>query len=296
MSDKWLMSRVPMEWDVTQENWRILRVFNYLRLIIALALTIFFCLKISVNEHSISYYLSSDVSTKFCQAYLGFIVITLLLTKWCRVNFEAQVFLIVMVDISVLTMLIYYNNTVVMSLVVLICAIIAGGCVVARNKNSIFFAAFASLVIIAVYIVQIISSLQNIEGLLIAGLSSCSYFFTAILIYGISRNMRLTKELAEQQANDIVALKNLNAQVIHHLRIGVLVIDEEQHINMINPVAEKFLSINAKKRLLKIDPKFTQKIAEYRKNSHSNLVEIIWGDSKLLLYCVNLQETKKMNC
>ena len=69
-----------------------------------------------------------------------------------------------------------------------------------------------------------------------------SYFVLAYLSRELSTRTMLSERLVKQQGKDIADLTELNEQVIHHMQTGVVILDANNKIKMLNDAAWQFLN------------------------------------------------------
>ncbi len=279
MLEEQSIKSIKLQRYIEHDKWKIFRAFSFLRLILAILIGCFFIFKISYHQQALVYYIDWAASTNVAIIYGGFTLISLFLQWQRKMHFEAQVYVAIIGDIILLTVLIYFNDIITLSLVILINSIIAGGCLMMRGKKPLFFAVIASLAISGVYIAKIVMHHQMVDSLVFLALISLSYFLTALLMYKISRNIDLTRKLTVQQAKDISGLKNLNAMVIEHMRVGILVLNEKYDIELINPAAKKLLHCDSDV----INPKFLIELKKINTNKSESFCEMNVENKKLLI-------------
>ncbi len=271
-----------MNKDITlnPENWKILFSFSLIRLILAVFICSFFVFKFNYTNPVFQTYIDWKTSSQVSIFYLIFVLSNLVLQYFKKNPFKLHLYIIIVVDIIIFTILIYYNNIIALSLVVLINVIIAGGCLVSQGRISLFFAAIATCALLVLFFIQFIQASYQADNTFLVALGGISYFVTAVLIYNISQNMRLTKALTEQQAKDLAALQSLNNLIIQRMQIGLIIVDKKFNLNFINPFAEKLLHNNQQS--------FVEKIRKsYR--SHYEYFTVTLQQKKLLSYIIKLE-------
>jgi two-component system sensor histidine kinase PilS (NtrC family) len=154
---------------------------------------------------------------------------------------EQQVQLAIYLDLIAAILLIHLSGGVGAGFGLLPAVAVAWGALLLEGRQSLLFAALASLGVIAQ---QIYSELylETYRGsYLEAGLLGATYFSVAALAHVLSRRLRESEQLAASQQLDIADLSTLSAYVIRELGIGVLFIDAERRIKLFNTTAQRLL-------------------------------------------------------
>ena len=66
-------------------------------------------------------------------------------------------------------------------------------------------------------------------------------FATAIGFLMLSQRLRISQQLASERAADVSKLQNLNQLIVQRMRTGILVIDDNSAIKMMNEAATELL-------------------------------------------------------
>jgi len=74
-----------------------------------------------------------------------------------------------------------------------------------------------------------------------AGLLGASFFAIAILAHVLSRRLQESERLINQKELDLANLEQLNEHIIHSMETGILVVDEQLHIRLMNESAWRLL-------------------------------------------------------
>ncbi len=166
--------------------------------------------------------------------------------KWRRPGFNAQAYLQVMADILAITLLMHASGGVRSGLGMLLIISIAGGSLIMAGRTSRLFAAIASL---AVLIEQAYSWLEGTAlspNYTHAGLLGASFFATAILAHVLARRLRESQALAERRGVDLANMAQLTEYVIQRMQTGILVVDDNFSIRLINASATRLLELTSR--------------------------------------------------
>ena len=163
-------------------------------------------------------------------------------SRWPR--FEIQVSGQVMVDIFLLTVIMYSSGGVVSGLGLLVLVTLAASSLIARGRLAMFHASIATIAVLLEE--TYLSYSPNISGnfsgnYLQAALLSVTYFAVAGLAYYLAKRLSVSEAIAQRQRVDLASLDNVNRLVIQDMQDGVIVVDGNNHVRQINSQAERLL-------------------------------------------------------
>ncbi len=221
-----------------RRNWRTLRLFNIFRLVVAATL---FSLAIfsSDSQSSQNNHLFQAVSLLFLFfSMFGSVAIT---KHWPRYGTQAYIYAVV--DIIVFTMLTHALHSSDGSLEILLIITIVGTALLLPERGAIIIASLATLALLGERtITQLFLQIQ--VNYTQAGLLGATFFATALLSTALNRRLKESELLAEQRGVDLANMAQLNEHVIQLLQSGILVIDKELRIRLINQAATQLLTSN----------------------------------------------------
>ncbi len=173
------------------------------------------------------------------KAVLVFLSGVMIVARWPRRDQQIQ--LAIYLDIAFAVLLIHLSGGVAAGFGLLPAVAVIWGAILLEGRQSLLFAALASLGVISqqLYAELYLESYRgsNLE----AGLLGLIYFSLAALAHLLSRRLRASERLAARRQLDIADLSTLNDFVIQQLSTGVLVIDGERRIRMLNAAAQRLL-------------------------------------------------------
>ena len=163
-------------------------------------------------------------------------------SRWPR--FEIQVSGQVMVDIFLLTVIMYSSGGVVSGLGLLVLVTLAASSLIARGRLAMFHASIATIAVLLEE--TYLSYSPNISGnfsgnYLQAALLSVTYFAVAGLAYYLAKRLSVSEAIAQRQRVDLASLDNVNRLVIQDMQDGVIVVDGNNRVRQINSQAERLL-------------------------------------------------------
>ena len=200
--------------------------------------------------------------------YLVIGVLASFAIHWRWPNFEASVLLLTMVDVTALTIIMHTSGGIETGLGMLIVVAVAGNSLLTNGKAATLYAALAALAVLTDQVVSHIS--QSITtNYTQAGFLGAAVFATALLSYVLSKRIRETEALAEQRGVDLANMAQLNDHVIKRLQSGVIVVDNNDRIRLMNNSAWQMLGLpileNAHNKSLKsISDELNQQLQDWK--------------------------------
>lgn len=146
---------------------------------------------------------------------------------------------------------------------------IGAGALILTYTMALFFAALATLSVLAVQFYLNIAGLTGLLQYPAAGLLSAVLFAVVLAIRPLARRLEQSEALARQQVVDIANLAELNRYVVQHLREAIIVVDGNDNIRLLNDAAAMHLGISraeARGALRDFAPELTALVQEWRAN------------------------------
>lgn len=254
--------------------WRSFRLFNAYRLLLALLLALmplvpwFDAVKMEAGERQLIYVLGG--------MYVGLVALGLILSfRWMR-RFHAQLTAQILIDAVGINLLMFALGGLKSGLGVVLLVSVAGASLVARGRLALFYAAVATLSVLCMELLGILT--RNIDSVRVAqaGFLSMGFFATAISAHLLGRRLASNEELARRRG---VALENqmrISRRVMERMQDGVLVVDVEGRILQSNPRALAILGASAREDgvLASIDPELARGYRAWRDKEGEKRVEL----------------------
>lgn len=212
-------------------SWRPLRILSIYRLIIVATVALTF-----LGAQNTSW-IQAIQTTLFFEVTLGYLFLSVLacilaFQKWPR--FGWQVPAQATIDVIAIALLIYAAGSLESGLGILMVVAIAGLSMLMHTQAALFFAALASILLLSL---QVLSHLQTGKpgvGYTQAALLGMAVFVTAVLSSLLSRRARHNQALADQRGHDLKSLEALNSHIVQRLPVGVVAIDAERRVRLLN--------------------------------------------------------------
>ena len=216
-------------------TWRPLRFLTLYRLTLAGLLTgLFFVLPASRSLGSEAPWLFGLTSL----GYLCFALVAGFTARLRRPSYALQVVSQVLADIVVIVLLMHASGGLGSGLGILLILAVAAGALLLPGRMAYFFAAVATLALLVELGLSVLAQPEaSGSDLTRAGLLGATLFTTAIIAHLLARRIRETEALAEQRGVDLANLSRLNEHVIQRLQSGILVVDENAQLHLMNDTA-----------------------------------------------------------
>ncbi|MCX7898416.1 MAG: ATP-binding protein [Rhodocyclaceae bacterium] len=221
--------------------WRSLKYFSYYRLAIAALFLVaaFLPARLLVfGEQAPAAY------GALCGAYLvaGFLLLGGVCRK-PRFSLASQVSLQALVDIVFLISIQHTSGGIRSGVAMLLLVAIAGASVVGQGRQAPFFAALATLGLLAEHALRVAWRQGDAADFLVVGLTSLSFFGVALMTRLMARRLAASNELARRRGVELADFVRINERVIRDMQDGVMVVDGQARVRMANPQAVRLLGI-----------------------------------------------------
>ena len=219
-------------------NWRALEYFNFYRILLSGLFVIL--VYIGQLPQPLG---SSDawLFTLTSHLYLFTALIFSIFIRYEYPKFNLQIAFHVLMDIIMISILMYSSSGLSSGFGMLIIIAVAGGSILRAGKISILFAAIATFAVLSheVYI-QFFTFFYTVNYTH-AGILGATFFITAIIGNLLSARVRETEALAEQQAIEINELAKLNEHIVQRMQSGIIVLDSNMNILLMNESSKRLL-------------------------------------------------------
>ena len=204
------------------------------------------------------------VFTLAVHLYLGLAIVSFIMHLQQVGSDESQAQLAVFVDILLITIMMHASGGVQSGLGMLIAVSIALGSLSQVGQTSLLFAALASLAVLTERIYAQISGTVSDTAYTQAGLLGASFFALALLANRLGRRAAESEELASQRGVDLANLAQLNDFVIQQMRAGILVVDHQGTVELMNEAAWVLLGMPVAMRHHPLEQASPPLAAQYR--------------------------------
>lgn len=228
--------------DPQGADWRLLQVYSYYRLFLAVLLLGLFTLNPAAPI------LGANNPTLFLITAIGYLAAatsTVIFLRWQRNQIPTQSLMLLLVDIVALSLMVHGSGGINTQLTLLFMVAVAAGNILLSGRMGAFIAAVAAIAILyeQFYFALIRSDALTTDALAQTSILGLSFFAVALFSQLIAHRTRQGEALAAQRAEDIQALQRLNDQIIRRMRTGIIVINRNRHILLSNDATRELLGL-----------------------------------------------------
>lgn len=248
------------------ETWKALNFLNLYRLTLA---GLFFTLIIFNTE--VPPLASYDPKLFLITTGL-YLLFSLLAGLGVRLQWPAgriQTFVHVFADIIFLTLLMHASGGTSSGLGMLLILPIASGSVLTKDRTASVFAALASLSILAEHLYSQYFAFAQYSTYAHIAFLSLSYFAISIITFILVDKIKITEAIANQRRIDLANLAQLNEHIVQEMHAGVIVVDQQNVIHLMNHAAWYLLGnpqIKQKNQLQDINSELNEHLQTWLKD------------------------------
>ncbi len=163
----------------------------------------------------------------------------------------------IVLDIIVYTLLMHLAGGVASGLGLLPAIAVIAGAILMEGRLSLLFAALATVGVIGQQVYTHLTAGAASGSYPQAGLLGLTYFAVGVLAHVMTRRLRASERLAARRQSDLADLARLNDNVIQRMSMGVVAIDGEHRLLLLNDAARQLLDTPGAQpgeRLLRLAP------------------------------------------
>ncbi|MBI5923418.1 MAG: PAS domain-containing protein [Betaproteobacteria bacterium] len=246
--------------------WRSLHYFNLYRLGVAT----FFLSAIQIYGDTLGFGAQNpDLFAWVSTAYLLLGALFYLAPQLFRGSFSFHLTLQVVVDILLLTVLMYASGGAKSGMAIMLLVVLAAAGLVGQGRLSLFFAALATLALLLEQAYRVLEFGANLEDFMRSGITSIGFFAIAISARLLARRVVANEELARRRGVELANQMLINQRVIRDMQDGVLVVAADGMVKQHNPQAENLLGMRAEPLtdLAAVSPTLAQCFMRWRQQS-----------------------------
>lgn len=242
---------------------RILRYYNIYRVILGFFLTI---LTSSSLQDGLLELNNSGLYEKASWFYLFINVLIALLLH--QIRRDVHLFTLSVLDIILLGVIFYSAGGAGSGFGNLLIIPVAVGNILLHGRVGLLLPALASLAIIYLTFFLSLSNPATTQSYLQVGVIGCIYFAVALFVQRLSRRLRQSESLAQQQAASLASLEKINQLIIQRMRTGIMVIGNNHQVLLANEAAARMLGTDIARgsALNQLAPSLTQRLRQWQSN------------------------------
>ena len=154
---------------------------------------------------------------------------------------SGHLFVLAALDIFLLAILFYAAGGAASGLGNLLIIPVAAGNILLPGRIGQLLAALASLALIYLTFYLSLADPAISQSYLQVGVLGCIYFAVALFVQRLSRRLRVSETLAQQQAISLASLEKLNQLIIQRMRTGIMVLGDNRDVVLANEAAAQML-------------------------------------------------------
>jgi two-component system sensor histidine kinase PilS (NtrC family) len=266
--------------QVTPEDWRLLRTLSYYRLLLVVGLLV-----LSTQGYGPFMFERVDragfyhATLIYGLAALALLPMVLSRQPWL----VAQALLHFAVDAGGICLLVYEAHGLASGLGVLLLTPAVGCSSVLGTRLSLLLAAIGTLFVFGEEILRLSAALQPLTDMSGAGLLGLILFGSTIAASTVAQRARRSEALAARVGSDFANLSQLNERIIESMATGVLVVDPDQRVRLLNAAAQRLLGTGPqleRSSLTEQVPELALALQNWRKNPGRETEPVsLWASS-----------------
>jgi len=213
--------------------WRSLHYFHLYRLLVALLFGFAAVFMTAAPLFSVSHATGGNAVVQL-YLLLSVACFFILPLRW-RPPFNTLLTLEVALDVLILTALMFLSNGYRNGFSYMLLVVLAGAGLVGQGRLTLFYAAMASVAVLLEQSFHLLQGDGALTDFTATGVLCMGFFGTAISAHLLSKRVVASEVLARQRGEALAAQVRLNAQVIHDMQDGVLVVDGHGRVLQHNP-------------------------------------------------------------
>lgn len=230
----------PEAHSPSHQNLALFRVYVGYRSLLSVVLLI---MLVSPNTRQLVGTLNPAMYTTIALAYLA-TSIPLVGSLSTRLNQSQKLMLLVfLVDIVAITLLSDSSGGMISGLPVLLVITVAASAVLITNRTlATLIAAISVMAILLDTVWLILRDVLDSSSLFPAGILGLLIFGVSLMVQPIAHRLGRAEELARNRASDLYSLQRLNEQIVQHMQTGILLVNNEGVVRIMNKAASSLLA------------------------------------------------------
>lgn len=228
--------------DAIESFWRSLRFFSMYRLSIALlflAAAMLFGDSVSLGTQD------PWLFDRVTLLYLMFAILFLAASLRRPRRFNLQLSIQVAIDIAALTLMMFASGGQKSGIAILLLVVVAGAGLVGQGRMTLFYAALASVAMLLEESWRALTLDADPADFVRTGIISIAFFATAIIARLLAQRVVANETLARERGRELDEQLRISQRIIKDMEDGVLVVDGEGRVRLLNPRAESLLGVAA---------------------------------------------------
>ena len=230
----------PEAYAPSRQNLALFRVYVGYRSLLSVVLLV---MLVSPNTRQLVGALNPTLYTSTALGYLA-TSIPLVGSLSGRFNENQKLMLAVfLVDIVAITLMADSSGGMISGLPVLLVVTVAASAVLIHNRTlATLIAAISVLAILFDTTWLILRGVLDTGALFPAGILGLLIFGVSLMVQPIAHRLGRAEELARNRASDLYSLQRLNEQIVQHMQTGILLVNKDGVVRIMNKAATTLLA------------------------------------------------------
>ncbi len=245
----------------------LLKVYNYYRVFVGLALLTVFSQKLMGSRLGV---LDPNLFLWVTLGYTIFNLGTALLVQVIPQRFFQDQYIgfsLVAYDIAALTWLTYLSGGVGSGLGLLILVSVTTGAIIVKGRATTLLAALATIAVLYEEFYLSLSVPALHDDYFPAGVLGIFYFAFSIAIHNLSKRIRDNDIRALTQAAELTDLERVNRQIIQRMRTGIILVDRDNNVRMANQSARALAGEVDGEELTRLPERLRERLMAWREDT-----------------------------
>jgi len=226
-------------------NRSLLRIYAFYRFVLASLLFTFSLLGINNDIFGSS---SPDFFYYTAIGYICLTFFTLFFLASQKTNPQiATIFFVILCDIAAISLFMYSSGGIQSGLEFLLIVCVAAGSIFVTGQLALLLAAIAS---VCAMLTSIISEQSGSASLFQAGMIGILLFLTALIFQFLAKRITAEQQKSLREIQFSEQLQKLNEHIVRRMRTGILVVDTNDTITLINSAAIQLIASHTQKEPL----------------------------------------------
>jgi two-component system sensor histidine kinase PilS (NtrC family) len=261
--------------------WRVLSLLNVFRLLLPMLLLLVFFFNAPSNSVGS---LQPGLFISVAVGYFAFGLVCIQTIQSRIPSAEWQAIIMLLVDAIAMSVLMHASGGVSSGLATLLVLPTGATATILHRRYALLGTSFVALTLLTETTISFLQGESFRSDFLITGLTGASLFAITLLAVPFAARLRESEALAKQREIDLANLNELNEFIVQHLRESILVVDENDHVRLINETAAQLLqggAVPSGTSLAAVSPRLSYVLEAWRKQSsdrRDNVGEIVGAD------------------
>ena len=261
-----------------RQAWLLLRIFFIYRFTIACLFSGLFFFEVGP-----SFLGSADpyLYTLTTSTYLLVTVVQGICLVLKKPLYSIQAQLQIFTDFVGLTLILHGCGGIETGIGMLLAVSVAAAGLLVGGRCALGFAAMASVLILTEQVYSDMTDAFGRTAYTYAGMLGASFFTISLLALVLAERAEENAVIAARQSVDIANLQQLNEYVIQHLQSGIVVLDRQNHVRMMNGAALRLFNLSSQESTLEaISPDLNKHYFDWMLEASSDSTKINLGNGQ----------------